>query len=259
MYRVAIDLGGFIIYWYGVMLALGVLAGIWTASRRAPLTGIASNTVVDLGPWLVVGILVGARIMFAITFWDEFFVDAPWYEIFMVRHGGLVFNGGLVGASLACIIFARVKHVPLWKLADILAPSISLGHAFGRIGCFLNGCCYGRATDSAFAVHFPDSHATAGIGVHPVQLYSVILNFALYFSLAFVYRRKKFDGQVFGLYLVIYACLRFFVEFFRGDYHPDEYIGIFTPAQAFSFILLPAGIILIAVQLRRGKAKARDY
>jgi len=152
--------------------------------------------------------------------------------MFMVWRGGLVYYGGLVGASLGFILYARLKKLPLWKGADILAPSIALGYVFGRIGCLMNGCCYGRVCELPWAIQFPNNpmHGTSSmlrvwlgatdrsLPVHPTQIYESLLNLALYAGLAWLYRRKKFDGQVFATYLVCYAILRSFVEMFRGDY-----------------------------------------
>src|SRR5437870_3141390 len=125
-------------------MAAAFLAGLWTASRRGLREGIPPETILDLGPWLIIGAIAGARTLYVITFWREQFATKPFPEIFMVQKGGLVYYGGLIGASLAYIIYARRKKLALWKGADVLAPSIALGYFFGRIGCLMNGCCYGR-------------------------------------------------------------------------------------------------------------------
>src|SRR5947209_889619 len=143
------------------MIAVAFLAGLWTASRRARREGISSEKIFDAGPWLILGTIVGARAWYVATYWDlvmqtPLFPQAPWTEIFMVQRGGLVFYGGLIGASLAGILYARRKHIPLWKFADILAPSIALGYVFGRIGCLLNGCCFGRVCELPWAIRFPN-------------------------------------------------------------------------------------------------------
>ena len=141
--------------------------------------------------------------------------------------------------------------MPLWKLADVLAPSIALGYVFGRLGCLMNGCCFGRACDLPWAVHFPADHETHGAGAHPTQLYEAALNLALYAALAWLFRRRKFDGQVFATYLVSYALVRSFVEMFRGDY-PAYTLGFITPAHWVSAGLLAAGVWLF-VKLPRTK------
>src|SRR6185295_4209770 len=125
-----------------------------------------------------------------------------------------------------------------------LAPSIALGYVFGRFGCLMNGCCYGCPTDLPWAIHFPPDHATNGVGVHPTQIYDSFLNAGLYAGLAWLYRHKRFDGQVFAAYLMTYAVLRALVESLRGDY-PVYYLGGWaTPAQLISVAIFTVGLIL---------------
>jgi phosphatidylglycerol:prolipoprotein diacylglycerol transferase len=247
MHPVAFQLGSLTITWYGVMVATAFLAGLWTASRRALSTGISSEKILDLGPWLIVGTIIGARALYVISYWHEQFAAGSISEIFMVWRGGLVFYGGLIGASMAGILYARLKDLPLWKLADVLAPSIALGSVFGRIGCLLNGCCFGRECTLPWAIHFPAGHQTYPHGVHPTQVYDSLLNLTLYLGLAWLYRRKKFDGEVFAAYLVGYAVFRSVAEMFRGDY-PQHYLGGWaTPAQLVSIGILTFGIVLWVV------------
>jgi phosphatidylglycerol:prolipoprotein diacylglycerol transferase len=186
-----------------------------------------------------------------ISYWHEFFEGKPLAEIFMVWKGGLVFYGGLVGATLAGIFYIRLKKLPLWKVADILAPSIALGYVFGRIGCLLNGCCYGRACNLPWAIRFPADNPLnpPTFPVHPTEIYDSLLNLGLYAFLAWLYRRKKFDGQVFGVYLVCYAVLRSFVEMFRGDYPEyQHYLGGWaTPAHLASILILAVGLVLLGL------------
>jgi len=244
LHKIAFQIGGFTIYWYGVLVALGFLTGLWLASRRALLSNIAPEKVLDLGPWLIVGTLVGARLLYVVSYWERDFAGKPLGEIFMVRHGGLVYYGGLAGASLACILYARIRKLPLWKLADVLAPSIALGYFFGRFGCLMNGCCYGRACSLPWAIHYPPDHETRGAPVHPSQVYDSLLNLGLYIVLAWLFRRKKFDGQIFAAYLIGYAVTRSLAEAFRGDY-PVYYLGGWaTPAQLVSVGILVAGLLL---------------
>ena len=244
------------------MVAIGFLAGLWTAGRRALLVGISSEKIVDLGPWLIGGALLGARTLYVMSYWKEAFAGRPLLEIFAIWKGGLVFYGGLIGATLAGILYARLRKLPVWKVADIVAPSIALGHVFGRIGCLLNGCCYGRACSMPWAITFPAGHETHPVGqpaipVHPTEVYDSLLNLCLYFGLAWQFRRKRFDGQVFGTYLVAYALLRFFVEMFRGDY-PVYYLGGWaTPAQLVSMGILVLGVALLWL-LPRPKAVAHS-
>jgi phosphatidylglycerol:prolipoprotein diacylglycerol transferase len=253
----------FSVHWYGVMVALGFLAGLWTASRRAPRVGVSPEKIFDLGPWLILGAIVGARFLYVVTFWKEQFAGEPFYEVFMIQRGGLVYYGGLIGAILAGIWYCQLKRLPVWKAADILAPSIALGHVFGRIGCLLNGCCYGRLCQLHWAIRFPrgsapfedqiargqlDTGANSSLPVHPTQIYESLLNLGLYLGLAWMYRRKKFEGQVFAAYLMCYAAVRSFVEVFRGDYPQNQYVGgLLTPAQTVSIFIFVAGLVLFWV------------
>jgi len=260
VHPIAFKLGSFSIHWYGVMVALGFLAGLWTAGRRGARAGIATEKIVDLGPWLIVGAIVGARTLYVISYWRESFAAKPLWEIFAVWQGGLVYYGGLVGASLACILYVRLKRLPLWKVADILAPSVALGYVFGRIGCLLNGCCYGRACDLPWAIRFPEGNPLhpPTYPVHPTEVYDSLLSLALYASLAWLFRRRKFDGQVFAVYLVGYAVLRSLVELFRGDYpvHQHYLGGWATPAHLVSILILAAGLVLLRLLPRPGPKEA---
>jgi phosphatidylglycerol:prolipoprotein diacylglycerol transferase len=241
---IAFKLGPLTVHWYGILVALGFLSGMWTAARRAKVDGIPGERVYDLGPWLIVGAIIGARTLYVISYWKEQFAGQPFLEVFKIYQGGLVFYGGLIGASLASLIYFRIKKLSVWKMADILAPSIALGYVFGRMGCLMNGCCYGRECHEPWAIHFPEGHATHGMPVHPTQIYDSLLNLGLYLLLAWLYRRKKFDGQIFALYLIAYALLRSFVESFRGDY-PVHYLGGWaTPAQLVSMGIILGGVLL---------------
>jgi len=241
VHKVAIPLGSLTIYWYGVFLAIGVGIGLWTASRRALRENIAPEKILDIGLWLVIGAILGSRALYVVYYWNEYFSHQPWLEIFNVRQG-LVFQGGLLGSCLAGYCFIRFNRLNFWLYADILAPSVALGHAFGRMGCLMNGCCYGSACTWPWAIHFPDDHETGGVGVHPTQIYESILNLSLYAVLVWFLPRRTFQGQVFSGYLMGYAILRFCVEFFRGDYsNALIWFGI-TPAQWLSALILCIGI-----------------
>lgn len=251
MHPIAFRLGPLTVHWFGVALAVAFLAALWTAVRRAPLTGISGEKISDAGLWLILGAVLGARSLYVATYWRESFAGQPIWEILMIQKGGLVFYGGLAGAALAGILFARTQKLALWKIADIFAPSIALGYVFGRIGCLMNGCCFGRECDLPWAIHFPSDHATAGAPVHPTQIYDSLLSLGLYALLAWLYRRKKFDGQVFATYLMVYAALRSFVELFRGDYSEAHRHAGLTPAHLVSVGILAAGVVLFAVLRRR--------
>jgi len=241
------------------MMAVAFFAGLWTATRRGRLANVSGDTITDLTLWLMAGSIVGARVVYVTTYWKQEFAGQPLSEIFMVQHGGLVYYGGLIGATLAGAAYLWWKKLPVWRIADVMAPSIALGSVFGRIGCLLNGCCYGRACELPWAITFrnPQAHDFSGTPLntplHPTEIYDALLNFILYLCLAWLFRNQwKFSvvsriktGQVFALYLIGYAVCRSIVEFFRGDYPPDHiHAGIFTSAQLLSVPILVAGIAL---------------
>jgi phosphatidylglycerol---prolipoprotein diacylglyceryl transferase len=245
-------MGGLAVHWYGLLVAIGFLAGLWTASRRGPLAGVSAERVLDAGPWIIVGALVGARMLFVISYWEEAFAGKPFYEVFMIHHGGLVYYGGLIGASLGTVLFCMIKRVKLWVLADVMAPSIALGNMFGRLGCFFNGCCYGAPSALPWAISYPPSYdGIPSAPVHPTQIYDSLFNLLLYVGLAWLFRRRKFDGQVFAVCLLGYAVMRSIVELFRGDY-AERYLGVITPAHMVSVLVLITGAALYTI-LRRQK------
>ncbi len=266
---IAFKIGGFAIYWYGILVAGGFLVGLWTASRRCVLDKLVGKVISDLGVWIILAGMIGARAMHVVTYWEEQYVDQPLSHLLDFRGGGLVFHGGFIGAALAVILYTRLHgKQPLWKIADAFAPSIPLGHALGRLGCLMYGCCFGTACDLPWAIQFPEhspafnllgqapTDAAHSLYVHPTQIYSALLNVALYGGLAWLYRHKRFDGQVFGLYLAGYSINRFVVEFFRGDYQAEQlWFGWVKPGQQLSLFLLPIGITLIILLRRRPLAR----
>lgn len=257
MHPIAFQFGPFTIHWYGVMVALAFALGLWTASRRGLRAGLTPESILDLGPWLIGGTLLGARALYVVSYWREEFANRPLSEIFMIQHGGLVFYGGLIGAVLTGVLYLRWKKLPLWKVADAIAPSIALGYVFGRIGCLTNGCCYGRACDLPWAIRFPADNPLhpPTFPVHPTQIYDSLLSLGLYAALAWLYRRKKFDGQIFALYLIAYAFTRSFVEYFRGDYSDAHIHGGLTPAHLVSIGIFAAGVGLWFVLSKQAEQK----
>jgi phosphatidylglycerol---prolipoprotein diacylglyceryl transferase len=268
VHPIAFQFGPLTIHWYGVMMALAFLAGLWTASRRARQDNIPGEKIADLVFWIMVAGLIGARTVYVTTYWSEF-AHQPFTEIFMIQHGGLVYYGCVIGGTMAYLFFVRWKKLPGWKLADILAPSLALGNAIGRFGCLLNGCCYGRVCQLPWAIRFPNQsaawqqHFQAGLvgrgdsslPVHPTEIYDALLNFVLYLFLAWLFRRKKFDGQVFAVYLIGYAAFRSLVELFRGDYPPDHIHNGLTSAQLVSIPIFLAGLALLVFLPRRAGTK----
>ena len=257
MHPILFHLGSFPVHAYGVMMAFAFVFGLWTATLRGRREKISGETIADVALWVMIGTILGARTVYVATYWQEEFAGQPISEIFMIQHGGLVFYGGLIGAIIAGMIYVRWKKLPLWKVADVMAPSIALGSVFGRTGRLLNGCCYGRACNLPWAIRFPADNPlnSPTYPVHPTEIYDALLNLGLYFFLAWRFRRKKFDGQVFATYLIGYAVTRSFVEYFRGDYNVAHHHFGLTPAQLVSVPIFISGLALAAVLARRTEIK----
>ena len=239
MHPILFRLGPLDIHTYGVLVAAGFLLGLTLAGRRAKKDGLDPRHVSDLGIWLIVAGMGGAKLFHLVFFWDEF-ISAWRHEGLRSLREGFVFYGGFIGAIVATILFAHKRRLPLWKLADVCAPLVALGHAFGRLGCFFNGCCYGSVCQLPWAVRFPDNHLMHSAPVHPTQLYEVLGNLALFAALSAFSPRKRFDGQVWWWYVLAYGALRFAIEFVRGDY-AVHYFGVFSIAH-----LIAAALMLIA-------------
>jgi len=241
VHPVAFQIGGLTIHWYGILLATGFMLGLWTAGRRGMKIGLNPEDLSNLVLWIFISGIVGAKLLYVI---NEGGPDKAFKDLLFERSG-LVFHGALIGASAAIIIFTRIKKMPVWATFDALAPSIALGHAFGRIGCFTTGCCFGKTCEVPWGVTFPAGHPSNPNAVHPTQIYESLLNFALYAGLAWLFRHRKFDGHVFAAYLVGYAFIRFGIEFLRADPRGDTLAGL-HPGQIISIGLLIVGGILWA-------------
>jgi phosphatidylglycerol:prolipoprotein diacylglycerol transferase len=249
--RIAFQFGSLSVTWYGLCVAAGFWLGIWTAARRAPRAGLSADAVWDMFWVLILGGIVGARAWYVVSYWERDFQNQPFSEVFMIHHGGLVFHGGFVAAALAGFSWCAWRGLSGWRMADVLAPSLALGHAVGRLGCLANGCCYGRRCDLPWGIRYPSRYGLPEASLHPTQAYEMLLGLALAGTLAWLFRRRRFDGQVFAVYLVAYAGARAFVELFRGDYPANALRwGILTPAHWVSAGLLVLGVAVY--WLRRG-------
>ncbi|MBU4201294.1 MAG: prolipoprotein diacylglyceryl transferase [Verrucomicrobia bacterium] len=229
------------IYWYGLMVATAFIACMAHLTWLGKKEGRPAAFVSDLGCWIIIGAIVGARLAYVLANWPAF-AAAPGM-ILRLDQGGLIYYGGFVGAVLLGIVYARVKREPLWPLADFVATALPLGHAIGRIGCFLNGCCYGSLTAVPWGV------SVDGILRHPVQLYEAAGNLILYTLMLFLYRRRPRDGRLFALYLILYPLIRLGVEYFRGD-DRLRWLGL-TLAQDLSLVFMLIGLGLWFLLPRR--------
>lgn len=200
------------VYSFGAMIALGVLLSIYLMSRRTRLGGFPDqDKAVDMVFVTVLSGFLGARLYYIFQNFSGYLQNP--LMVFAFWEGGLVFYGGVVGALLGIFIFSQIKKQSTLQSLDFLLPYVALTHAAGRVGCFLNGCCYGKVCDFPWAVKFEETASA----VHPVQLYEAVFNILLFLFLNWKYGRKHFKGQIAALYFMGYAIGRFVMEFFRGD------------------------------------------
>lgn len=245
------SIGNLTIRWYGFMAALGFLAacGIMQWNRRyAKLSGDQVTNIVMLA--MISGIL-GARIFYVAQNWS--FYRNHLNAIIRIDQGGLVFYGGFILATLTLIVYLRrIKCADYIRVLDIVAPALAAAHALGRVGCFLNGCCYGKPAQICWAVVYDaGSEPFRRYGsqpLHPVQIYEALLNIILAIGLFFLVRKAK-RGLAMSVYILAYGILRFVDEFFRGDH--SDFVSGFTPAQVIGFAMIPLGIFLSVKFLRQ--------
>ncbi len=242
---------GLQITYYGLMVAIGVYWGLMTAQRLARNAGIDPDKVFDLGIFMIVFAIIGARLFYIILYFKDFLAHPAAY---IFTRAGFVFLGGLACGFSAGIIFALIKKLPIGILSDVYAPALALGHAIGRQGCLLNGCCYGKCVHAGtfFATHFGE-YAADGTAVFrvPTQLWESLGLFIIFILLSLIAKKKKFNGEVFLSYVALYSVLRFSLEFFRGDYEKLYILGL-TFSQVIILILLPV-IFLIYHLLRKNE------
>jgi phosphatidylglycerol:prolipoprotein diacylglycerol transferase len=228
---------------YGLMVAIGYLTAILLAARSGHRFGVTSELVLDAAFYVIVFSIIGGRSLYVLVNWS-YYVEKP-LEILYVHHGGLVYFGGYIAASLGIYFWLRRKGVNPWNYGDLMSPFVALGHALGRIGCFLNGCCYGRVSDGAFSVVFPS--LGDGLARLPMQLVSSLTNLALFAFLLLSWRWRKFRGQVVWTYVLAYSCLRFLLEFLRDDQRGALFGTWLSTSQSISL----AGMLLGALMLVR--------
>lgn len=232
-------IGPFPIRMYGLMIAIGFLLGIYLSARQARKEGINPDRIVDMGVYLLLSAIIGSRILHVIVNYSDFTRNP--LDVFAIWKGGLVFYGGVLAAIPTGIWYVKKHNLPVWKTADIIAPFAALGHAFGRLGCFFAGCCHGTPYSGFLGITFtnPQALAPQGISLYPTQLFESGGEFLNFGILLFLRRYKKFDGQIFWLYPILYAILRFFVEFYRGDTDRGFYFsGMISTSQIIAIVMV---------------------
>ena len=209
-----------------MLVALGVLVGLWVSVRNSEKQGIKAENAWDFGIAVVLAGIVGAKVLYIILDWRTGHVYSQnWREIFTLDtlQAGGVFSGGLVAAFMVAWWFLRKYQMPALATCDAFAPGLAIGHCIGRLGCFAAGCCYGKHTDHWWGVKFTNPLAQQLVGtplneaLEPTQLFESAAELGIFLLLMWMFKRKKFDGQIFGAYLFLYGIARFFIEFLRGD------------------------------------------
>ena len=239
---------------YGLMIATGFLIAMMLSARQATKEHEDADRIVDMAFYVLLAGLLGARVIFIITKWDDYMRNP--IEILMFWRGGLVWYGGFIGAALFLIFYSRRYKINFFKYADILVPYMALAHAIGRFGCLAAGCCHGKPTESFFGISFPadsmaaHSHQVEGLiapgvdslPVHPTQLYEAGAEFLLFLFLLWIRRAKVFHGQILLVWLGAYPVIRSIIEMFRGDKGRGVYI--LSTSQYISI-----GIAMVAIVL----------
>ncbi len=231
MHPVLIKIGWFELRSYGVFLFLSFFFGLLLTIRRANKEGIDRNTIIDLAITIVVSSLLGGRLTYVMLHLEEF--QGRWLDTFnpfqssgTIGIYGMTMLGGLLGAIFGSYIFTKIKKIPFLQIADIASPAIALGIFLTRIGCFLNGCCFGKECDSSWGVIFsPDSlagYTYPNTPVHPSQLYLSLGGLISLITLLLYQKFRKTKGELFFLFLILYSILRFFVDHYR--YYEQEMI-----------------------------------
>jgi len=231
MYPELIKFGPLMIRSYGFFAALGLAFGILTAMRRGKRFGVDAGVMLDMLIYIIISAAIGARACYVIVNFKDY-SDDP-LRIFNIYNGGLVFYGGLIGVIITLSYYIRAHKLDFFKVADLLIPALPLGHMFGRIGCFLNGCCYGACTTSAFGVVFPGLHSP--VPRHPTQLYESLFCISSLFFLLFIEKYLKKSGYLFVTYIYLYSAWRFSIEFLRDDDRGAFLFGL-SPSQNISLV-----------------------
>jgi phosphatidylglycerol---prolipoprotein diacylglyceryl transferase len=237
--------GTITVYTYGVLLAAAYLLGLQLALKRAKARNLDSTRVMDLGIYVIISALVGAKLLLLFTDFQTF-KNNPAELLNLLREGG-VFYGGLILAVTVALWYIRRVGLPLWTTCDVFAPGIALGHVVGRFGCFFAGCCFGKETTVPWAITFTDPFAAANVGtplgkpLHPTQLYEAGANLLILIFLLTTERfGRKFAGRTFWLYMLLYSVSRYIIEFYRGDDRGS--VGPFSTSQFVSLILAPLAV-----------------
>ena len=254
MYPIALQLGSFAIRWYGVMAAAGFLLGSMVLFRNKKAAGLDDDKCSNVLLIAMIAGIVGARIFYVVQFFPHYRNNL--WNIIRIDQGGLVFYGGFILAIISIGIYCKISKIDFIRLLDFFTPAITIAHACGRIGCFLNGCCFGRPATGFLTVTYPAGSEPnmryPGCSLTPIQLIEAsenIIAFFIFYQLA----RKTKRGVAMSAYFISYGVLRFVNEYWRGD--NPKIFGLFTPAQLIGIILIPSGLLLLFYFLKHEPEK----
>lgn len=246
-----LHIGPLTIYGYGLMIAIGVLAAYLTAEFRAKRKKLEYEMIFNLTIWCALGGFAGARLLYYVTIFDQLIEDPK----LLISSDGLVVFGGIICGILAGYLFCKRHKLNFLEYFDLVMPSIALAQGFGRVGCFLAGCCYGVETDSIIGITFTHSHyAVNHVPLVPTQLISSGLNFLHFVILIIIAKRIKVHGVIAGCYLIFYSAGRFVLEFFRGDLERGN-VGSISTSQFIAIFTFLFGIAIVLVQIMRNRNK----
>ncbi|MBR0384738.1 MAG: prolipoprotein diacylglyceryl transferase [Eubacteriaceae bacterium] len=246
---IAFTVFGFSVRWYGVLIALALLIGLYLAIKRAQKRDMDIDVISEFFLWMVPAIIIGARLYYVIFEWPYYAANPG--EIIALWHGGLAIHGGILAGVLTGIIFCKVKNISFFELADVVIVSLPLGQAIGRWGNFFNGEAYGSETDLPWAITVDDP-IKGMISVHPTFLYESLWNLAVFFFLLYYEKKhQKNSGELLFLYLICYSIGRFFIEGLRTD---SLMFFSLKAAQLISLALIAIGVAGL-IWLRRQKEK----
>lgn len=253
MHPILLEFAGFKVYAYGALVALAFLAGIALMTLRAKKAGDNPDHYLEAAIWFIISGIGGARLFYFIWY-PQLFLQDPIGSLF--SQGGLVWYGGVIGVFAATVLYTWLKRISLLHFMDIIAPSCALGLAIGRIGCILSGCCFGSPCHLPWSVHYPHSHETHGLPVHPVQLYETVLMLVVMGVLLKLDQKKPFEGFTIWWFFILAGSVRFSLEYIRGDRLVWIESLNLSASQVVSIggILLGA-IMLIALTIRQSKLR----
>ena len=257
MFPTILKIGGLHIYSYGLMLFLSFLLGIGIVERRARRFGVDPKKITDLALWILLSVVIGSRLFYVAFHWSEFQNDLVGIVAFW-RGGlaGLMFYGGFLGGIIAGAIFIVVNKLPFRRLMDAITPAIMLGEGFTRIGCFLNGCCFGTPTSSVFRMAFPPNSPAGAIyphtPIHPTQLYSSAAGFLLFVLALWMERKNLKPGVLSAILLIVYSLFRFGIDFVRYYENASNLWG----NQVVALVLTALGIAMLFIFQRMPRPAA---